>query len=331
MRKTLFACALVLAFAMPELAAAQSSDAALAETLYQQGRTLMDQKKYDEACPKFAESHRLEPATGTLLNLASCNEARGKLATAWSQFNDAVIAARRDQREDRVQFARERIAAIEPKLSRITINVPAATDVEGLEVRMDGVLIGKAAWGVPVPTDRGKHKLEVMAPNKQPWSESIDIAEAEQKTVLIPALADAPKAPETTEDPARLPTTTPTDRGVTERPIPTSVWIAGGATVLLAAGAGVSGLLYVDKKGKYDDLNGDPASTVKARDDAKDEANTWGIANGVLTIATVAGAATTIYLYVTRPEVKRTSRPRPLVTPWVSGHAGGVVVSGSLF
>lgn len=326
MRKTLFSGALVIALAWPGIAGAQKADAALAETLYQQGRALMDQKKYDEACPKFAESHRLEPATGTLLNLASCNEARGKLASAWSQFNDAVIAARRDQREDRVQFARERIAAIEPKLARITITVPTEVEVEGLEVRMDGVLMGKAAWGVPSPTDKGKHKLEVAAPGKKPWSETIDLGDAEQKAVMIPLLVDAPRAPQTPDDPNRLPTTE-RDRGITERPVPTGVWVAGGATLLLAVGAGVSGLLYVDKKGKYDDLNGDPSSSVKARDNAKDEAKVWGIANGVLTIAAVAGAAATGYLYFTRPEVKRSTR----VTPWLSPHAGGVVVSTPLF
>jgi hypothetical protein len=331
MRTTLFAFGLVVSLACAATARAQPSDTALAETLYQQGRALMDQKKYDDACLKFAESHRLEPATGTLLNLASCNEARGKLATAWAQYNDAVIAARRDNREDRVQFARERIAAIEPKLARVTITVPEEAEVAGLEVRFDGVVLGKAAWGVPAPTDTGKHTIEAVAPRKKPWSVSLQLGDSEQKTLQIPVLVDAPPdqsetADETTFKPVVTPPTH--DRVETDRPVPSGVWIAGGATVLLAIGTGVSGVLYLDKRNAYEDANSDPSSTVGKREDARDEARTWGVMNGVLGIATLVGAAATGYLYVTRPEVKKTS---VRVTPWMSPRAGGLALSAPLF
>lgn len=335
MKKSVFASGLVVALVWAVTLHAQTSDTALAETLYQQGKSLMDQKKYDEACPKFAESHRLEPATGTLLNLASCNEARGKLATAWAQYNDAVIAARRDNREDRVQFARERIAAIEPKLAHVTISVPAEVEVEGLEVRFDGQVLGKAAWGVPAPTDAGKHTIEVSAPTKKPWSQSIQLGDAEQKALQIPVLDDAPVD---TSEPAFTPVTQPPtqDRMETDRPVPTGVWIAGGTTVLLAIGAGLSGVLYLDKRSTYEDENADPQSSVSKRDDARDEARTWGIANGVLSIAAVVGAATTGYLYFTRPEVKRRvghhePRRSVSVTPWLAPHTGGVFVSAPVF
>src|SRR5688572_27323641 len=51
-----------------------ASEQATARSLFDQGRALATEGKYEQACPKFEESQRLHPGIGTLFNLASCYE-----------------------------------------------------------------------------------------------------------------------------------------------------------------------------------------------------------------------------------------------------------------
>ncbi|MCL2451247.1 MAG: hypothetical protein FWD17_20060, partial [Polyangiaceae bacterium] len=75
-------CTAVIACAGPGAGhafAQTASEEAAAEALFEQGRDLMLAGRVAEACPKFAESERLDPAPGTLLNLATCYERNGQV------------------------------------------------------------------------------------------------------------------------------------------------------------------------------------------------------------------------------------------------------------
>ncbi len=184
---------LTLVLSAPAGVFAQTSDKALAEQLFRTGQELMSQNRFAEACPKLAESQRLDPGTGTLLNLGVCHEKEGKLASAWSEYNDAATFARRDQRADRVQFAEQHIALLEPKLSRLTVQLAKDADAPGLEIRLDGEVLGQAALGIAAPMDPGSHTLSASATGKLAWQAKIEIAAGPaEKTVLIPTLANAP-------------------------------------------------------------------------------------------------------------------------------------------
>lgn len=299
---------------------------AVAEALYRQARDLMAAGKLDEACPKFAESQRLDPATGTLLNLAACHERQGKLATAWLEYSDVIVGARRDGRQDRVDYASERAAALEPRLSRLTLVLAADADDPSLVLELDAASLGRAAIGVPTPVDPGQHVVKASAPGKKPWQRELTIgAEADQQTITIPRLEEAPVVGEPTSTASNEPVLAPRSPSsgtqsdeLATRPIPQSVYLAGGITLALAVGAGVTGLTYLNKHSTYQSALEKSDRTKAPTDQLRSQhrsAERWGYANVGFLAAAACGAGVTTYLYLTRPTRPAGAQLVPLVGP----------------
>jgi hypothetical protein len=326
----------------PAAHAQSNADRALAEALFQEGKRLMDTGKYADACDKLAESQRLDPATGTLLNLAACREAEGKLATAWLLFSEAASSARRDGREDRVEFAEGRIRDIEPKLSRISVEIPAESAIPELEVRLDGTALRRAAWGIPTAVDTGDHEIAASAPGHQPWSVRISITGyGELRTVSVPRLKSAASAgppatlaagsaaPRSTGAPASA-QFTPMNGG--SRPAGIPVLVAGGATIALAIGATATAFIAQKRAKDFDDANQDPDTSVRERRSLRDEAHAMQVLNTALTGGAVVGAVMTGVLFATRPPTRANAAARraPRLSPWVTTDGAGVFYGGAL-
>jgi len=185
-------------------AEAPSESAAVARQLFDQGRTLMANEDYERACPKFEEAMRLDPGGGTILNLALCNELRGKTATAWAQYDEALRWARRDGRADREELAAKHRAELEPRLAKLVVVLASGAKVAGMSVRRDGVPMGEGSLGEALPLDPGEHVLEASAPGKKPFRGSVRLREGETSTFSIPPLVTLPRrAPTPRAEPAR--------------------------------------------------------------------------------------------------------------------------------
>ena len=96
--------------------AAPSSDSARADQLFREGKAALEAKRFADACPKLAESQKLDPGTGTLLALALCHEGLGSTATAWREFRD-VAAASLKGRTDRAALAADQAHTLEGQIS----------------------------------------------------------------------------------------------------------------------------------------------------------------------------------------------------------------------
>src|SRR5262245_53976641 len=103
--------ALALSLAVPVQAYADSPDA---ERLFQEGRALLLEGRFAEACAKLEESQLAEARVGTLLNLAACHERLGLVATAHREYASALTAANQEGLDTRAKLAQERIDQLAP-------------------------------------------------------------------------------------------------------------------------------------------------------------------------------------------------------------------------
>lgn len=181
----------VLGFVAPAWAQQES----VAETLFRAGREELKQGAFAEACPKFAESQRLDPSPGTLLNLAVCEEGLGLVATAWARFRGLLDTL--DAADPRARIAREHVEVLEPTLPRLRIRFEPRPPV-GVVIRLDGAALGGAMQGLFVPIDPGEHRLEVSDASGPMHDERFSIVLGDRLERVLasrPARAAAPVRP----------------------------------------------------------------------------------------------------------------------------------------
>lgn len=142
--------------------------------------------KVAEACALFEESNRIEPSAGTLINIGICKEKLGKLGSALAAYEDALARAKSP---DKKKAAADGVAALEPRVSRLTISVAPGARVEGLAITRDGEPVARADWGRPIPVDGGSHEIAASAPGYRRWATSIRVApERDRAPVSVPGL-----------------------------------------------------------------------------------------------------------------------------------------------
>lgn len=146
---------------------------AAAEVLFRDAKALSDKEQYDLACPKFQESHRIDPKPGTILNLAVCHEKQGKVASAWLDYLEAASFAARAGQKDREAFAKEQAEKLDKTIPRLVVRVPETTP--GIVVKLDAAVVSEGVWGRATPINPGDHAIEATAPGYKAWSSILKI------------------------------------------------------------------------------------------------------------------------------------------------------------
>jgi hypothetical protein len=260
---------LLLSLASTAAFAQSSESIAAAQALFDEARQLVKEGDHAKACPKMAESNRLDPQVGTLLNLADCYANTGKLASAWVSFVEVANESAHGTR--RHDHAKKRADELRPQLSYMVIEVEP---VDGIEVTRNGQRVAEAMWGTKVPIDPGPQEINATAPGYRAWSDTISIDEAASEiTVQVPALV----AQSGSQDVAV--TDVPTADAGDEGP---SVLLIGGISLtglgIAGAGMGIAFTVLTVTKNEESKDNcdpNDPNNCSQQGADIRDDAKTF--------------------------------------------------------
>ena len=184
------AASFVVAIGMSLTRLAAAQDTTRADETFHAGRELMKDGKLAEACPKFEESQRADPASGTLLALAYCQELSGLLASAQANYRAAADLAAKEGQNERQKAASERVELLSKRVSTLTILVPASLSQQaGFRLKRDGIDLDRASYNIAVPLNGGTHVIEASAPGRERWAGVVTLqSEADRKTLELPLL-----------------------------------------------------------------------------------------------------------------------------------------------
>ena len=161
---------------------ALASFATDAGVLFDEGVKLLDAGRFAEACPKLEESQRLEPAAGTLLNLAACYEKSDRRVLALATFRQASSAAAARGRADWKKVADDHAASLDAALPKVPIH---AGPTPAVRISLDGVSLAPASLEVPLPVEPGAHVVVAEAPERARFTSPIVVRGPTSVTVPL--------------------------------------------------------------------------------------------------------------------------------------------------
>jgi LPXTG-motif cell wall-anchored protein len=295
-----------------------SANIARAEGLFQSGRQLMREGRFAEACPKLEESQRLDPAPGTRLNLADCWERAGRTASAQREFLEVAQSAEMKGEKERAAIANNRAKQLETKLTKLTLLVPPAARLPGLQLFRNAALVPETEWGEARAVDPGAFVIEARAPGRRTFKSAFTLHDdAATHNLTIPTLAAESAA--TGPPPADAATT----RGLSLQR--GGMGLAGLGAVGLALGT-VLGVRAVSLYHQSQDEGCDqhdacPAAALKTRSSAvqSGDASTVSFVVGGILLAGGAG----LYVWGT----KERSSERAALSMHITPQAGGGFLS----
>ena len=290
-----------------------------AKMRYQRGAELYADGDYQPALIEFERAYELAPNFRILYNIGQVHFQLLNYSAALRAFErylkegaDQVPPERRKQVEEDLKTLRGRTATL-----RVEINV------DGAEVYVDDVSLGKFKSGETVLVNAGMRKLTAQREGYQNASQTVRLAGGDNKDIVL-ELHSILEQLQANQKPT----------------LPTLVYVGWGTTAALAVGAVVTGVVALGKKsdanGFTDTLNSTPQTldatkaTIASRSSAESSMKTFSILTDVLAGCAIVAGGTSLYFTLNANKKNKEKEVTPADTKGNKPPAAGEKATSAL-
>ena len=295
----------------PKAALAAEPLSPSAERLFGEGLKLAHSGDCVRARDKFTESYAADPAPGTLINWALCEEKLGRSATALEllRLADHALPQNHPKRAGMVKHM-DALAKRAPILRlRMTSALPP-----GATVLMDGAMLDPNLLAQGALGDPGPHVIEMRAPGREDRRYEVTLSEGTTLEVTV-----EPGPPRTASPGGGSPNAAQAGNEPSSSSTTLGWALAGGGLTAIGVGA-VTGLLA---SSKWSEVQANCNVADKTCNDAGIQASNAGdTLSTVSTVAFITGGASLAvggYLLLTKRNAPASARLSTAVGPAMMG------------
>lgn len=158
---------------------------------FDQGVAYYNEGRYGAALAEFLRAYEISGEWTVLYNLGQVSAALGRAADAYVYFQRYLNDGGDEIGEMRRSEVRDSMAALEPRIARIAVEV----DVDGAEILVDGRRCGTSPLAEPVVVEPGSHVVEVRGELIAGGRERREIILASGLTETIRVVSATPAPP----------------------------------------------------------------------------------------------------------------------------------------
>jgi hypothetical protein len=274
---------------------------------FQQATELEQAGNYAEALGLFREVGQVKMTPQVRYHIAFCEEKLGRLVGALGGYELAQSdAAKVDPSfEKEVKVRADDLRARIPKLV-----VKRGDGAGAAKIEIDGVALGASSIGTELPMDPGPHEVRGTQSGREPFSETVELAEKDVKTVEVVLKAPEAGAPVTGGATTTGDTTSAggKDTGAEKPPSKVLPYVIGGVGVASLAASGVFFLMRQSAIGELDDACGPNRDQCPSdKQSTYDKAKTYNTVSQVALGVGVVGVGVAVTLLLTQKPAKKTA------------------------
>jgi tetratricopeptide (TPR) repeat protein len=326
--KMIFTFAVGLAtFSASYLAFAQGNqdpDVPKAAVRFQQAVELYREGSFEGALAEFRKAYQLSPSYRVLYNIAQTQYALHDFVGAYKSLTQYTNEGRGEIAADRLVQVDEMAAKLSERIAQLHI----VTNVEGADVHIDDVSVGRSPLSELVPVNVGRHKVSVHLEGTPAAVRTVMVAGKEK--LKLEMLLNQPAIPAQTLKPvpvfgpesgSALDLSASAQPKADRAPGRMGLIVSVSTMAVLAIGTGVFGYLALSAQKDFNDQLKTYPNTKDNIDTARSKSKSYGLVADGFGAATLLSGGVALYFLVTgRAE---TSKPVAL-----SPTLGGMVLHG---